>query len=195
VPKASRFDRTTLFASTALALIAAAMVVVFLGGLGDDGGSGGSAASTTIATLKVDPEPKVDPKTVTFTEFDGTEVPLTSIEGTPTLINFFASTCVPCVTEMPDLEKAHQALGTKVQFLGLAVQDRIAASEDLIERTGVTYRTARDPDALILQLFNGVNLPFTVLIDGQGHVVATHAGQMTTSEVESLIAEKLGIST
>jgi hypothetical protein len=40
-----------------------------------------------------------------------------------------------------------------------------------------------------------VNLPFTVLIDGQGHVVATHAGQMTTSEVESLIAEKLGIST
>jgi hypothetical protein len=95
---------------------------------------------------------------------------------------------------MPDLEKAHQALGAKVQFLGLAVQDRISASEDLIARTGVTYRTARDPDALILQLFNGVNLPFSVLIDGQGHVVATHAGQMTTADVEALIADKLGIS-
>jgi thiol-disulfide isomerase/thioredoxin len=166
------------------------MVVVLLGG-GDDGGS---ASDSTIPTFQVDPEPKVDPNTVTFTQFDGTEVPLRSIEGTPTLINFFASTCVPCVTEMPDLEKAHKALGAKVQFLGLAVQDRISASEDLIARTGVTYRTARDPDALILQLFNGVNLPFSVLIDGQGHVVATHAGQMTTADVEALIADKLGIS-
>ena len=191
MPQAPRFGWRTLAASTLLALIAAAMVVVVFGGGGDDGGRDGS----TIPTVKVEPQPKVDPNTVAFVEFDGTEVPLRSIEGRPTLINFFASTCVPCVTEMPDLEQAHQALGDRVQFLGLAVQDRIAASKELVERTGVTYRTARDPDALILQLFNGVNLPYTVLVDGEGHVVATHAGQLTTSEVESLISDKLGIST
>ena len=190
MPQAPRFGWRTLVASTLLALIAAAMVVVVLGGGGDDGGT----ARSTIPTFQVDEEPKVDPDTVSFVGFDGTETPLKSIEGTPTLINFFASTCVPCVTEMPDLEKAHQALGAKVQFLGLAVQDRISASEDLIRQTGVTYRTARDPDALILQLFNGVNLPFSVLINAQGQVVATHAGQMTTAEVESLISDKLGIS-
>ncbi len=59
----------------------------------------------TMATIQLDPEPA--PSTPTprpFTEYDGTEVLFSPLQGTPTLINFFASTCTPCITEMPDPE-------------------------------------------------------------------------------------------
>jgi thiol-disulfide isomerase/thioredoxin len=191
VPEIPRFGRRTLLVSTALAAIAAAMVLVLFGG----SGGGDDTARSTVPTIKIDPERPIDPNTVTMVGFDGTEVAFAqAVKGTPTVVNFFASTCVPCITEMPDLEEVHQQLGDRVQFLGLAVQDRIQASQDLIERTGVTYRTARDPNADILSLFNGTALPLTVLLDADGAVKAVHPGQLTADELRTLIADDLGIS-
>jgi thiol-disulfide isomerase/thioredoxin len=191
MPEIPPIGRRTLLVSTALAAIAAAMVLVlFSGGDGKDGGA------STVPTIHIDPDQPVDPDTVTMTGFDGKQVGFAdSVKGKPTIVNFFASTCVPCVTEMPDLEKVHRQLGDQVQFLGLAVQDRIAASKDLIERTGVTYRTARDPNGDILQLFNGTALPLTVLLGPDGTVKAVHPGQLTADELRALIADKLGIAT
>jgi thiol-disulfide isomerase/thioredoxin len=191
VPEIPRFGRRTLLVSTALAAIAAAMVLVLFGG--DRGGDG---TASTVPTIKIDPQAPVDPATVTITGFDGKEVVFAqAVKGTPTVVNFFASTCVPCITEMPDLEKVHQQLGDRVQFLGLAVQDRIKESQELVERTGVTYRTARDPNGDILGLFNGTALPMTVLLDADGTVKAIHPGELTADELRALIAEKLGIAT
>jgi thiol-disulfide isomerase/thioredoxin len=191
VPEIPRFGRRTLLVSTALAAIAAAMVVVLFGGGGDDG-----TTASSVPTIQIDPERPVDPDTVTITGFDGTTSRFaTTVKGTPTVVNFFASTCVPCITEMPDLERVHQELGDRVQFLGLALQDRIDASEELIRRTGVTYRTARDPDGSVFQLFNGTVLPMTVLLDGDGTVKAVHPGQLDADELRSLIRDKLGIAT
>jgi thiol-disulfide isomerase/thioredoxin len=190
MPENPRFGWRVLLASTALAAIAAGMVVVLFSGSDD-----GSATDTTAPpTIKIDDEPKVDADTVTFTDFDGKDVLLSSLKGTPTVINFFASTCTPCITEMPDLERVHQQLGTRVAFLGLALQDRIDASKDLIRRTGITYRTARDSDAHVFQLFDGTVLPMTVLLDANGTVVATHSGQLTADQLRALVTEKLGIT-
>jgi thiol-disulfide isomerase/thioredoxin len=191
VPEIPRFGRRTLLVSTALAAIAAAMVLVLFGG-----SSGSDDGASTVPTIKVGPDKPVDPKTVTITGFDGKEVAFAeAIKGQPTVVNFFSSTCAPCITEMPDLEKVHQQLGDKVQFLGLAVQDRVDDSEALIQRTGVTYRTARDPDADIIGLFNGTTLPLTVLIGPDGTVKALHPGELTADELRSLISEKLGVAT
>lgn len=188
MPEVPRFGARTLLVSTALAALAAAMVIVVLGGAdGDDG------TASTIPTIQLDPDQPVDPVTASFTEYDGTEVLFSSLRGTPTLINFFASTCTPCITEMPDLEAVHQQLGDRVTFLGLALQDRVKASQELIERTGVTYRTAQDQDGSIFQLLEGQLLPTTVLLDADGKVVATHAGQLDAQELRDLIGEELGI--
>src|SRR3546814_12304918 len=75
---------------------------------------------------------------------------MSTLAGRPLLVNFFASTCVPCVTEMPAFEEVYQAVGEEVAFLGLAVADRTDAARDLVERTGVTYPTALDQQGEVI---------------------------------------------
>ncbi len=76
----------------------------------------------------------------TYVTLDGVEVDFDEFrDGRPALVNFFSETCVPCVTEMPDLEEAHQAHGDEVAFLGLAYPDTSEQAQELVDRTGVTY--------------------------------------------------------
>ena len=109
-------------------------------------------------------------------------------------MNFFASTCVPCITEMPAFEQVHQDLGASVAFLGLAVTDRPEDALDLVEQTGITYATAQDKDGSVMTALGGSFLPTTVLLAADGTIVATHTGQLTAVELRSLISEKLDIA-
>jgi thiol-disulfide isomerase/thioredoxin len=172
--------------STVLALGAATATYVVLA---DDDGD-----DTPVGEIALTPEgdaPSVDE--VTFTTFDGEEVPLSSLRGGPTVVNFFASTCVPCVTEMPAFEEVYQEVGDEVAFLGLAVADRADDALALVEQTGVTYPTAQDPDSAVITALGGSVLPTTVLLDADGEIVATHNGELDADQLRGLLADELDI--
>lgn len=109
--------------------------------------------------------------------------------GTPVVVNFWASTCIPCLAEMPMLEDMHQELSEDVVFLGINVADRAEDGIAMAESTGVTYANARDPRSEIFSTFNGIALPRTVLIDGGGVVVGTHTGELTEKQFRDFLAE------
>ncbi len=182
MPERPRLPLRVFALSSALALGAAVGTYRLL----DDGGT----SATTPSTLALTAE---DPSGATFTAFSGERVALSSLRGTPVLVNFFASTCVPCVTEMPALEQVHQQLGDRVTFLGLALQDRPEEAQALVERTGVTYRTAQDRDASVITALGGTVLPTTVLLDADGTIVARHAGQLSADALRALVRDGLGI--
>src|SRR4051812_29609950 len=95
------------------------------------------------------------------------------------VVNFFSSTCVPCVAEMPALEQVHRQVGDQVTFLGLNVQDTVDGGKAFVESTGVTWELGRDPDAAILQeVVHGVGLPTTVILDAEGRIVFSHLGKL-----------------
>src|SRR3546814_6055154 len=105
---------------------------------------------------------------------------MSTLAGRPLLVNFFASTCVPCVTEMPAFEEVYQEVGEEVAFLGLAVADRTDDARDLVERTGVTYPTALDQQGEVHDALGGTMLPTTVLLDAD-------RSEEHTSELQSLM--------
>lgn len=151
--------------------------------------------TTRPAALELTPEGDVPtPDEATFTTFAGDEVALSSLRGTPTVVNFFSSTCVPCITEMPAFEEVFQEVGSDVAFLGLAVADRADDAQALVDRTGVTYRTAQDLDASVISALGGTVLPTTVLLDADGEVVATHTGELDADELRALLADELGVT-
>ena len=124
----------------------------------------------------------------TYTTFDGEEVPLSSVRGTPTVVNFFSSTCTPCITEMPAFEEVYQDVqgSGEVAFLGLAVADRTDDALALVEQTGVTYPTAEDKDAVGDQRARRARCsPPPCCSTPTASIVSTHAGELTADELRT----------
>ena len=109
--------------------------------------------------------------------------------GTPVVLNFWSSTCVPCLKEMPAFEQVRGELEDQVTIVGVDVTDTEDAGNEMVAETGVRYRNARAPRAEIFAVFGGIALPRTVLIDGDGVVRATHSGELTADELKELLAE------
>jgi thiol-disulfide isomerase/thioredoxin len=122
------------------------------------------------------------PIDATFKRFDGTTGTFAEYRGKPVVVNFFSSTCVPCQTEMPALERVKQNLGDQVTFLGMDVQDTDTSGHAFVETVGITWELGLDPDGSILQqLVHDVGLPTTVILDRQGRIVVTHLGALDVS--------------
>ena len=130
---------------------------------------------------------------VRFRYFDGSEGTLDDFAGTPTVINFWASWCPPCIIEMPAFEAVHVELAPRVAFLGFNVGDEPGAARQLAEQTGVTYPLAEDPDSGIFQAFGGFGMPTTVLVDAEGMIVHMISSRLRAQDLRALIAEHLGV--
>jgi thiol-disulfide isomerase/thioredoxin len=180
-----------LVVSTVLALIAAAGTVLLLS---DDADTGTDDGSSPVTLVPAEDVPTFDE--AVYTTFSGDEVPLSSVRGTPTVVNFWASYCTPCLQEMPAFEEVYREVGgEEVAFLGLAVADRTDDAQEMADKTGVTYPLGQDKDASVITVLEGTVLPTTVLLDADGKVLSRHAGQMSADDLRGLLADELGIKT
>jgi thiol-disulfide isomerase/thioredoxin len=132
------------------------------------------------------------PLDASFSKLDGSESSFASYRGRPVVVNFFSSTCVPCVTEMPALQALHQQIGTKVAFLGMDVQDTVPSATAFVATVKVTWDIGRDPDGSILTSKVGaVGMPSTVLVAPDGSIVQKWLnGVVDIGELTKVIHEK-----
>ncbi|WP_436793797.1 TlpA family protein disulfide reductase [Actinospongicola halichondriae] len=180
-------------AATVLALTAAALVLVIAGGNDDEASveSGG-----TTVELRPDDGEERDVLDVEFTDVDGTTGTIRDLfDGTPMVVNFFASWCPPCIGELPDFEAVSQQMAGRVEFFGLAVQDRPEDASGIIDDTGVTYDWSRDIRGDIVGAAEIVQMPSTMFISADGEVVEIQGGALDADRLRSLIEEHLGVST
>jgi thiol-disulfide isomerase/thioredoxin len=137
------------------------------------------ALATLVACSGGSGDSSGKPIDATFKRFDGTAASLAAYRGKPIVVNFFSSTCGPCRTEMPALERVHRTLGEQVTFLGLDVQDTVEGGKAFIDTVGITWELGRDPDGAVLQgLVRVLGLPTTVVLDRDGRIAFTHLGPL-----------------
>lgn len=135
-----------------------------------------------------------DSPRVTMEAFDGGQIVVPDdYQGTPLVLNFWASWCPFCIAEMPDFEKVHQDVKGTVAFLGVNLRDDRRAAEELAGETGVTYAMAEDPDGVVYEAFGGIGMPTTVFIDGEGNVAEVISGQLSEDQLRERIARYFGV--
>ncbi|MEX2373436.1 MAG: TlpA disulfide reductase family protein [Dehalococcoidia bacterium] len=97
----------------------------------------------------------------------GELVRLSDFQGRPVVLNFWATWCVPCRTEMPDLQAAYGA-GDDVLVLGVNAQESDPAVQRFIEEFGLTFPVALDRQGRVRQHYAVIGLPATFFIDATG---------------------------
>lgn len=126
-----------------------------------------------------------------YTTFDGRTVALET-DGKPLLLNFWSSTCAPCIREMPALDQVWRTNRDRIDVLGLDYVEAPELGQAMARRTGVQYPLARDAKGTLLRRFGGTGLPLTVLIGADGTVLAVHAGELDVAGFQRLIDTAVG---
>jgi peroxiredoxin len=185
----SPLDARTLAICVLIAFIAAAVTYLAVSALtGDDDDE--PVADPAAETLELTAAEQIPE--VTLERFDGSEVSTTDYAGTPLVVNFWASWCVPCTTEMPEFQEVHESLGEDVAFLGVNVRDQVETAEAMVERTGVTYDIARDTSGDLARELGVSNLPVTVLVAPDGTVLDTLYQQVSGERLCEAITASFG---
>lgn len=149
--------------------------------VGDPGDSGSGGALSGVA-----PE-------VVMTGFDGDEWRLSDHlrdDGRPVVLNLWASWCLPCREEIPELS---DFADSHPQFLlvGVAVNDTLEEARQLASDLAPRYMVGMDGTGRLRDRYPSVGMPFTVVIDSQGIIRWSKAGGVTASELASA-TEELG---
>jgi peroxiredoxin len=141
--------------------------------------SGGIPVATDV---NGEPLPDVEARSL-----DGKVVALRSLTGKPLVVNFWASTCLPCRKEMPDLEALQDTLGSRVRIVGVNPQDSAAGARAFARKVGATYELLRDPDGQVTTALGVAGLPTTFFVSAEGKILETKAGSLSADELRATI--------
>ena len=140
-------------------------------------------AQETIAPTEAEkptqaPQEETDYSAPDFTVVDaeGNEHKLSDFEGKPVILNFWASWCGPCKSEMPDFEEVYLEYKDRLHFLMVNLtdghQETIASAQQLITEKGYTFPVYFDTKLEAANAYYVYSIPQTFFIDKDGNLVA-----------------------
>jgi cytochrome c biogenesis protein CcmG/thiol:disulfide interchange protein DsbE len=165
---------------------------VLASGSGNSGGSGGSDVT--------------DPADWDLPTLDGTgRVRLADFEGTPVVVNFFASWCEPCKEELPEFVEASKRLEGKVEFVAVNSKEITASAGMALARrfglaeAGITL--VRDVGGQggsglrdSYEEVRGNAMPVTAFYDSAGKLKSVAPGQLNRDKLSARLQEFYGVS-
>ena len=133
----------------------------------------------------------------TVTDRDGNAVRLSDFSGKPVILNFWASWCDPCKSEMPEFEEAYHRYGEEIAFLLVNVTDgsseTVTSATSYIDGQGYTFPIYFDTTLEASILYGASAIPLTYFIDANGNLVARAAGALSADKLQKgidMILEK-----
>lgn len=122
-----------------------------------------------------------------ITSFEGQEYSLSSLNGTPIVVNFWASWCVECYKEAALLEQAYQDYQGDVMFLGIDYLDTEKDAMEYMQKYGVTYPSGPDIKSQMAQDYRITGVPETFFITADGQIIHVHIGPIERPQLYQLL--------
>ncbi len=121
-------------------------------------------------------KPPVAAPDFTAEDQNGNPVSLSDFIGKPVVVNFWASWCGPCKSEMPAFQQAWETYGKQVEFLLINLtdnnQETVESAKSFLATTEYTFPVYFDTQLSGAMAYGVVGIPATYFIDKEGYVVA-----------------------
>lgn len=124
-------------------------------------------------------------------DLDHREIHLAAYRGKVVLLNFWATWCAPCLSEIPRFAQWQRKYGGRgLQIVGVSMDDEEAPARAAYRKVALNYPVVMG-DEKLGELYGGVlGLPMTFLIDGEGRIRFEHEG---ATDLEVLEREIRGL--
>lgn len=118
----------------------------------------------------------------------GGRLSLDQLRGSPVVLNFWASWCLPCREEAPLLNAAAADYATRgLRVVGVVYQDSAQSARDFMARYGQTYDGLLDADGRTAIDYGVFGIPETYFIDAKGIVRSRWIGALTAGDLRRQI--------
>lgn len=115
---------------------------------------------------------------------DGRNITLSGLLGKNVLVNFWATTCPPCVSEMPEIQAAYEKYKDEGFYvLAVNVSESGGTVKSFMDKNGYTFETVLDSEGQAASKYGVYYIPLSVFVNKEGYIVARHQGGMTSGQI------------
>ena len=180
------------------AIVGVAVLLLWAGGiLGNQGGGEGIEDVLVLDTQPSEGQGELQVGTqkgqlapnFEISDYDGSRHRLSDFRGQVVLVNFWATWCLPCLIEMPDIAALQEEFGDDLAIITVNRRESLDAAQTYFENlplldggTGVTFAVdGMDPDDTLYDLYRALGMPSSFFVDPDG-VVSTAAHSLIRLE-------------
>ncbi|MFC7441817.1 thiol-disulfide oxidoreductase ResA [Laceyella putida] len=127
-----------------------------------------------------------------FQTLEGKKAELSDYRGKVVLLNFWATWCKPCRTEMPDMQGTYNKFKNReVEILAVNIAEQPVTINGFVRSLGLTFPIGLDPQKEITKMYKVGPIPSSFFIDANGKITGIYQGQMNASQIEQGILDAL----
>lgn len=126
----------------------------------------------------------------TLRSLKGEPVSLADLRGRTVLLNFWATWCIPCVAEMPALQRIYKKYGERgFTILAVSADQDVEVVRSFAEQNGLTFPILLDSDMSVVRSYGVSGFPETFFIDGHGNLLRVRDVE-TGDELVRIISDR-----